>query len=50
MIKEDALLINEQNETIVKPNMIFHVRITLQEMHPKASRSVIAIGETVLIN
>jgi nucleosome binding factor SPN SPT16 subunit len=29
--------------------MIFHVRLTLQEMHAKATRSVIAIGETVLI-
>jgi Xaa-Pro aminopeptidase len=41
---------NEQNETLVRANMIFHVRITLQEIHAKVTRSVIAIGETVLIN
>lgn len=27
--------------------MTFHVRITLQDVHEKASRGVIAIGETV---
>lgn len=30
--------------------MTFHVRITMTEVNKKVSRSVIAIGETVLIN
>ena len=29
--------------------MCFHVRITFTDVNPKASRSVIAIGETVLV-
>lgn len=28
-IKEDKLVINESNETLVQPNMCFHVRITI---------------------
>jgi len=43
------LAINETNETIVHPNMTFHVRLTLTDINPKPSRSVIAIGETILI-
>lgn len=42
-------MINEANETLVQPGMTFHVRITVQDMHPKPTRSVIAIGETILI-
>lgn len=49
-IKEDTLLINETNENLVKPNMSFHVRITFTEVDPKSSRSIIAIGETLLID
>jgi hypothetical protein len=30
--------------------MIFHVRITLTDMHAKETRNIIAIGETVLVN
>jgi len=29
--------------------MCFHVRITFTDVNPKASRSVIAIGETILV-
>ncbi len=29
--------------------MTFHVRMTLQDIHPTASRGIIAIGETVMI-
>ena len=29
--------------------MTFHVRITLNEIHEKVSRGIIAIGETILI-
>jgi hypothetical protein len=43
------LAINETNETIVQPHMTFHVRLTLTDINPKPSRSVIAIGETILI-
>lgn len=42
-------MINESNETLVRPLMSFHVRLTLSDIHAKASRGVIAIGETVLI-
>ena len=30
--------------------MSFHVRITLNEVHKKPSRSIIAIGETVFVD
>ena len=42
--------INEGNNRLVKPNMIFHVRIVFQDITKKISRSIIAIGDTVLIN
>lgn len=48
-VKEDLLVINETNQTIVKPNMVFHVRITMKEVNKKPQRSVIALGDTVLI-
>jgi hypothetical protein len=40
-------VINETNETLVRPNMTFHVRITLSEISPNASRGYVAIGETI---
>jgi hypothetical protein len=43
------LLINEANETIIKPKMIFHVRITINEVCKTPSKAPIAIGETVLM-
>jgi hypothetical protein len=30
--------------------MVFHTRITLTEVHKKPSRSIIAIGDTTLID
>lgn len=47
-IKEDSLIINETNETIIQAKMSFHVRITLSDVNPKASRGPIAVGETVI--
>lgn len=44
------MVVNENNETMVKSNMNFHLRITFQEVNKKPSRSIIAIGDTVLIN
>ena len=43
------MLLNEANENLVHPGMTFHVRITLQDIHPKPTRSILALGETVLI-
>lgn len=43
------MAINETNETLVQPSMTFHVRLTLTDVTPKPSRSVIAIAETILI-
>jgi Xaa-Pro aminopeptidase len=49
VFKEESLLINDTNEIIVKENMVFHVRVTLNEVDPSPSRAIIAIGDTVLI-
>jgi nucleosome binding factor SPN SPT16 subunit len=48
--KEDALTINAANQTVIKPGMTFHVRITLTNVHKDPSRSVIAIGDTVMVD
>ena len=48
--KEDPLMITESNTTLVKPGMTFHVRIALSGVHKEPARSVIAIGDTVVIN
>ncbi len=44
------MLINETNETLVKHNMSYHVRVTLNDVNPEPTRSVVAIGDTVLID
>lgn len=49
MFKEDALTINASNQTVIQPGMTFHVRIALSNVHKEASRSVVAIGDTVVI-
>lgn len=49
-IKEDKLVINESNETLVQPHMCFHARITLNKVHEKPSKSIIALGETIMID
>lgn len=48
--KEEILLINENNEILVQPNMVFHIRITLSDVDKRASRALIAIGDTVMID
>lgn len=48
--KEEALTINATNQSIIKSGMTFHVRITLTNVHKDASRSVIAIGDTIMID
>ena len=48
--KEDALTINSSNQTVIKAGMSFHVRVTLTNVHKDPSRSVIAIGDTLLID
>jgi len=47
--KEDNLVINASNETIVQANMIFHIRIAMGSLDKLAEKSAIAIGDTVLI-
>ena len=48
--KEDYLQINETNEILVEPNMTFHCRIAMTDINKKISRSIIAIGDLILIN
>lgn len=48
--KEEALVINQSNQTVIKPGMSFHVRITLTNVHKEASRSVIALGDTIFVD
>ena len=48
-IKEELLVVNESNETVVQSGMVFHVRVTLVDVHKKPARGVIAIGDTVVI-
>jgi len=48
--KEDALTINASNQSVIKNGMTFHVRITLTNVHKEASRSVIAIGDTLYVD
>lgn len=49
-VKEDKLIINESNDTLIQPNMCFHARITLKKVHEKPSKSFIALGETIMID
>jgi len=48
--KEEKLIINAKNNTPVEPGMVFHVRITLNNVHKDPSRSVIGIGDTLFID
>ncbi len=48
--KEDSLTISASNQTVIKSGMTFHVRVTLTNVHKEASRSVIAIGDTIMID
>lgn len=47
--KEDLLSINANNTTKVEPGMVFHVRITFKDVEKAKSKSIIAIGDTVLV-
>lgn len=47
--KEDALTINESNQTVLQSGMTFHVRVALSNVHKDAAKSIVAIGDTVLI-
>mmetsp|Transcript_39635 Transcript_39635/g.38174 ORF Transcript_39635/g.38174 Transcript_39635/m.38174 type:complete len:268 (+) Transcript_39635:930-1733(+) len=47
--KEEILFINEGNDIVVEAGMAFHVRVTLSEIEKKPERSMVAIGETVVV-
>ena len=47
--KEDALLINASNDTVIQAGMTFHARIAFSNVHPEQARSIVAIGDTVLV-
>ena len=47
--KEEKLLINAKNTTLVEPGMVFHIRVTLTGVHKEPARSFIGIGDTVVI-
>ena len=47
--KERKLTISAQNETVVEPGMTFHCRISIQGISKEQSRSIMAIGDTVVI-
>ena len=47
--KEDRLLINATNETIIEPGMTFHVRIAITGVHKEPARSVVALGDTIVV-
>jgi Xaa-Pro aminopeptidase len=42
-------VIAENNNTVIKEGMTFHVRIALSGVHKELARSVVAIGDTVVI-
>ena len=46
--KEDRLLINATNETVVEEGMTFHVRIAVTGVHKEPARSVVALGDTIV--
>lgn len=47
--KEDSLAITAENQTGIEVGMTFHVRVALTNVHKEPSRSVVAIGDTVLV-
>jgi nucleosome binding factor SPN SPT16 subunit len=47
--KEELLAINASNSTKIEPGMVFHARITFKEVEKTQSKSIIAIGDTVLV-
>jgi nucleosome binding factor SPN SPT16 subunit len=47
--KEDLLSISENNDQVIEPGMVFHVRITFKESNDDGDLTVAGIGDTVLI-
>ena len=47
--KEDSLAITADNQTGIEVGMTFHIRVALTNVHKEPSRSVVAIGDTVLV-
>lgn len=47
--KERALTVSAQNETIIESGMTFHVRIALQGVSKVQARSIVAIGDTIIV-
>ena len=47
--KEDILSIKEANDTVIEAGMVFHARITFKDIEDKPEKSVIAIGDTVVV-
>ena len=47
--KEESLLINATNETVIEEGMSFHVRLAMTGVHKEPARSVVAIGDTVVV-
>jgi len=47
--KERLLAITPTNETLVEPGMTFHARISISGISKEQARSILAIGDTVLV-
>lgn len=47
--KEDFLVVNESNQTVLEDGMTLHVRIALSNVSKEAGKSVVAIGDTVIV-
>lgn len=48
--KERALAINAQNETVIQAGMTFHVRMALSGISKEQARSIVAVGDTIVIS
>ena len=47
--KEDYLTINEANQLLLEDGMTLHVRVALTNVHKDSAKSVVAIGDTVIV-
>ena len=43
-------MINASNDTVIEEGMSFHVRIAITGVHKEPARSVVAIGDTVVVH
>ena len=50
MFKEEALQITASNQTIIENGMTFHVRIAITNVDKESARSVVAIGDTIVVH